>query len=264
MTGNQLLVVEDHAEVLSDSQMQAIAAEIGFAESAFVRRGGGVRIFTCDAEVPQAGHPIIGLAEIIGGPCSTPGRRLTLLTKKGPVGVVSGEAGTWYMSQDPPDWLGHASRRSVAGILRSGASSLVGDSFPIGSTCGLPYALVPVASEAELDALAIDAGASPDAFQAQCELENGLAVYFCLAGAGQAGTCRTRMFCFENGMWVEDVATGSAAGPLACHLAPMDAFVQQGAARRAEIHAAASSRTGGRVKVGGSVRRVASGMWAMR
>ena len=73
MTGNQLLVVEDQkGGVLSTEGMQKIAQEIGFAETAFVQKpttegtAASVRIFTTDSEVPQAGHPIIGLSEIIG------------------------------------------------------------------------------------------------------------------------------------------------------------------------------------------------------
>ena len=150
-TGNQLLVVEDHTDVLSDGAMQSMAAEIGFAESAFVRSDGGVRIFTIDGEVPQAGHPIIGLSEIIGGPCEWPGKQLSIATKKGTIGVVSGsQAGSWFATQDQPDWLGHASRGSVEPLLKRGAEGLVGDDYPVGSTCGLPYALVPVESEMAL------------------------------------------------------------------------------------------------------------------
>ena len=214
MTGNQLLVVEDRADSLSDSAMQAIASEIGFAESAFVRSADAVRIFTVDSEVPQAGHPIIGLSEIIGGPCDRAGRKLSLKTKKGPIGVVSGPtAGTWFASQDPPLWLGHASKQSVASILRFGPLFLCGEQFPIGSTCGLPYALVPVETEAALDALAIEPGASPEAFQAEStELPNGLAVYFYVQT--REARCRTRMFCYEGGAWVETFEGSSKSIPL--------------------------------------------------
>ena len=262
-TGNQLLVVEDRADSLTDEAMQSIASEIGFAESAFVRSKDTVRIFTVDVEVPQAGHPIIGLSEIIGGPCRAHGKQLVLGTKKGPIHVESGEQpGSWFAMQDPPDWLGHASRRSVEPLLKSGAGHLVGDAYPIGSTCGLPYALVPVSSEASLDSLAIDPGAPPDAFQAQCTtLPNGLALYFYVHVA--ATTFRTRMFCHEGGMWIEDVATGSAAGPLACHLAPLRAVFTQGLQRRAEIYVHATRRENDRVQVGGSVVRVASGKWSV-
>ena len=69
------------------------------------------------------------------------------------------------------------------------------------------------------------------------------------------------MFCHEGGRWVEDVATGSAAGPLACLLAPFDGTFTQGASRRAKIEVVATRATGARIRVGGSVARVASGTW---
>jgi len=66
--------------------MQQIAAEIGFAESAFVRSPTGgcaatVRIFTTDAEVPQAGHPIIGLSEVVGS--GVDASEFAMMTNKG-------------------------------------------------------------------------------------------------------------------------------------------------------------------------------------
>ena len=249
LSGNQLLVVEDVDEILSDASMQAIASEIGFAESAFIRNGNVVRIFTTDEEVPQAGHPIIGLSEIMGGETLC---ELELFTRKGPIRTWPGEVkGTWWASQDPPEWLGDVARSSVAALLR-GSAEVVGDSFPVGSTCGLPYALVPVPSEAELDALVVDPSAP-------CDALGGNSVYF-YARTGEA-SCRTRMFCHEGGRWIEDVATGSAAGPLACHLAPLKGTFTQGSSRRATIHVKSTSREGCRVEIGGSVRRVAEGKW---
>lgn len=67
--GNQLAVIPEAAG-LSDRQMQQIAREFNFAESAFVfppeaghtRR---VRIFTPATEVPFAGHPNIGTAFVL-------------------------------------------------------------------------------------------------------------------------------------------------------------------------------------------------------
>ena len=171
------------------------------------------------------------------------------------------------MSQDPPEWLGYASSLSVQCLLRVGAEHLVGDRFPIGSTCGLPYVLVPVDSEAALDELQIDVGGSPNDFQSQCALPNGLALYFYFrrtASASEQPTCRTRMFCHESGMWVEDAATGSAAGPLACHLAPLtNAIFIQGSSRRAIICVRSWLREGARVEVGGSVAEIARGSWAV-
>src|SRR5688572_13748492 len=67
--GNQLAVLPE-AQGLSDRQMQQIAREFNFSESAFVlppERGHTrrVRIFTPAAEVPFAGHPNIGTAFVL-------------------------------------------------------------------------------------------------------------------------------------------------------------------------------------------------------
>lgn len=68
--GNQLAVLIP-ARALSTEEMQRIAREINFSETAFILSGkqdnGGydVRIFTPDAEVPFAGHPTWGTAFII-------------------------------------------------------------------------------------------------------------------------------------------------------------------------------------------------------
>jgi trans-2,3-dihydro-3-hydroxyanthranilate isomerase len=67
--GNQLAVLPE-AQGLSDRQMQQVAREFNFSESAFVlpaeqghmRR---VRIFTPTAEIPFAGHPNIGTAFVL-------------------------------------------------------------------------------------------------------------------------------------------------------------------------------------------------------
>jgi trans-2,3-dihydro-3-hydroxyanthranilate isomerase len=265
MSGNQLLVVEDHADTLSTAAMQQIAKEIGFAESAFVRKPSGgcaaaVRIFTIDAEVPQAGHPIIGLSEVIG--TSLAAEEFTMMTLKGPISVRRGARSTWFASQDPCEWLGMASASSVASLLNADSTSTLvdcGASHPIGSTCGLPYALVAMPSEEALETLSVSPTAPREAFQAQCHLANGLALYFYFRTGESA--VRTRMFCHEGGQWVEDVATGSAAGPLAAHLAPFQGTFTQGSTRRAHIEVKSTSREGARVDIGGAVLLVASGTW---
>ncbi len=68
--GGNPLAVLPQADGLSDRQMQQVAREFNFSESAFVfpseaghtRR---VRIFTPTAEVPFAGHPNIGTAFVL-------------------------------------------------------------------------------------------------------------------------------------------------------------------------------------------------------
>ena len=67
--GNQLAVLPE-AEGLSNSQMQQIAREFNFSESAFVfspelGQTRKVRIFTPTKEIPFAGHPNIGTAFVL-------------------------------------------------------------------------------------------------------------------------------------------------------------------------------------------------------
>ena len=67
--GNPLAVILE-AEGLTDKQMQQIAREFNFSESAFVfppENGNTrkVRIFTPAVEVPFAGHPNIGTAFVL-------------------------------------------------------------------------------------------------------------------------------------------------------------------------------------------------------
>src|SRR6185369_10522419 len=67
--GNPLAVLL-RAEGLSDLQMQQIAREFNYAETAFVFPPGAghtrkVRIFTPAREVPFAGHPNVGTAFVL-------------------------------------------------------------------------------------------------------------------------------------------------------------------------------------------------------
>ena len=70
LEGNQLGVFTD-GRPFSTEQMQAIARELNVSETIFVlppERGGDVRvrIFTPGAELPFAGHPLLGGAFVVG------------------------------------------------------------------------------------------------------------------------------------------------------------------------------------------------------
>ena len=78
-SGNQLAVFTD-ARGLDDATMQALAREISFSETSFVfpaEEGGTarVRIFTPAAELPFAGHPILGTAWVLAQPPLVAGSR---------------------------------------------------------------------------------------------------------------------------------------------------------------------------------------------
>src|SRR5436309_4969607 len=70
LQGNQLGVFVDGRPLLDD-EMQRLAREMNFAETVFLlppKQGGDVwvRIFTPGAELPFAGHPILGSAFVVG------------------------------------------------------------------------------------------------------------------------------------------------------------------------------------------------------
>ena len=64
--GNPLGVFLDGADV-QRSQRQAIAAELGYAETVFVddRARGAIQLFTPELELPLAGHPLVGTAWLL-------------------------------------------------------------------------------------------------------------------------------------------------------------------------------------------------------
>ena len=70
--GNQLAVFTDAREI-PEQWLQPLTREFNFSETAFVypsTAGGDVRIriFTPGAEIPFAGHPVLGSAFVLAGP----------------------------------------------------------------------------------------------------------------------------------------------------------------------------------------------------
>ncbi|HEV2974572.1 MAG TPA: PhzF family phenazine biosynthesis protein [Solirubrobacteraceae bacterium] len=66
-SGNPLGVVRD-AGAIAHARRQAIAAELGYAETVFVGRDAHAQIFTPTIELPFAGHPTVGAAWLLREP----------------------------------------------------------------------------------------------------------------------------------------------------------------------------------------------------
>ena len=207
LEGNQLAVFT-HARGIAPERMQRLAGELNLSETAFVlpARAGAdarLRIFTPRVELAFAGHPVLGAAVALGD-----GRdAMTLETESGPVAVQlrreSERATFGRMRQPIPTW--RAFDRSAAllqalGVERSGV--------PLEA-----YRNGPEHVFVELDSEAAVAALAPD-MRALAAL--GELAVSCFAGAG--ARWKTRMFAPALGV-AEDPATGSAAGPLAVHLA---------------------------------------------
>jgi trans-2,3-dihydro-3-hydroxyanthranilate isomerase len=208
LTGNQLAVFTDGRDV-DDETMQKLAKEMNFSETVFVLPASDgaharIRIFTPVAELPFAGHPVLGSAYVLAGPMQL--GEIRLETQVGVIPVTLEREGAritfGWMSQPVPQHEPFAEATAVEELLGI-QSQLPVELYHQGPG----FAYLEVASREALAAL------SPD-FAALARITDyGIS---CFAGAGSSW--RTRMFAPASGV-PEDPATGSAAGPLAMHLA---------------------------------------------
>ncbi|SDQ98067.1 PhzF family phenazine biosynthesis protein [Actinopolyspora saharensis] len=210
LQGNPVAVFFDSSD-LSSHSMQCIAKEMNLSEVTFVLPPEGkadarIRIFTPVNELPFAGHPMLGTAVALAS--TIPREQLRLETAMGviPCQVASDgtdEALSVRMRQPVPVREPYEHAAELCAALGTSSSTVPVEVYRNGPR----HAFVGLDSIAELSALRPDhkaLTAFPD-----------LAVN-CFAGSEKQW--RTRMFSPAYGV-VEDAATGSAAGPLAVHLA---------------------------------------------
>ena len=210
LEGNQLAVFPEAPEWATED-MQRLARELNLSETVFVlapEYGGDarIRIFTPAAELPFAGHPVLGTAVTVG--IERELEQVTLETGSGPVAVAlqrhAGERGAYgTMLQPIPSWQLFEREHELLAALDVERSELPVEVYVNGPR--LVY--VGLADEQAVAAL------TPDLRALSALGELGVN---CFSGAG--GRWKTRMFAPGLGV-PEDPATGSAAGPLAVHLA---------------------------------------------
>jgi len=211
LAGNQLAVFTD-ARDLTSEDMQELAREMNFSESVFVLPATSrdeadvrIRIFTPGNELPFAGHPVLGAAFVLGAPLQKIVIRLE--TASGVVPVTLEREGPKLvfgsMEQPIPRWEPVANAAEVLAALGVAESGLPVERYELGPG----HLYVELASAAEVAALQPDLAAleraTPDG--ANCFARDG-------------ARWKSRMFAPAHGV-AEDPATGSAAGPLAIHLA---------------------------------------------
>jgi trans-2,3-dihydro-3-hydroxyanthranilate isomerase len=264
LAGNQVAVFTDARE-LPDDMLQPLARELNLSETVYVYppAAGGtirIRIFTPANELPFAGHPTLGTAFVIGQPMQL--ETIVIETGSGPVPVrleregpkiVFGRMEQPIPSIEPFD---EAPLLAALGIERSELPVELYDN-------GMRHVYVALGSEDEVVAL------EPD-MNALARLGSPLGVN-CFAGS--EATWKNRMFAPSSGV-PEDPATGSAAGPLALHLARHgrigwgdEISISQGAEikRPSTLFARAvgSSDEVERIEVGGSAVVVARGEYRL-
>jgi trans-2,3-dihydro-3-hydroxyanthranilate isomerase len=208
LRGNQLGVFTDARDIPEDA-LQPLAKEMAFSETVFVLPAEGdgharIRIFTPSIELPFAGHPVLGSAFVLGGPLQL--GEIRLETGSGVVPVTLERDGArivfGWMQQPIPEFEPFADAEELQKLLGV-RSQLPIELYHLGPT----HVFLELRSEEEVAALAPDFGALARLTHAGVN---------CFAGSGKQW--KTRMFAPADGV-PEDPATGSAAGPLAIHLA---------------------------------------------
>jgi trans-2,3-dihydro-3-hydroxyanthranilate isomerase len=211
--GNQLAVFTD-ARDLDTPTMQALAREMNYSESTFVLpptvddADVRIRIFTPATELPFAGHPTLGSAFVLAGPLSKIVIRLETLSGVVPVAleregpkIVFGR-----MEQPIPTWEPLADPGPILAAL-----GIAGSGLPVER-----YHLGPGHAYFELESAEAVAALQPDFAALERATAGDTLGVNCFARDGSRW--KTRMFAPSSGI-AEDPATGSAAGPLAIHLA---------------------------------------------
>jgi trans-2,3-dihydro-3-hydroxyanthranilate isomerase len=260
LAGNPVAVFTD-ARAIPEPMLQSLARELNLSETVFVypATAGGharIRIFTPGTELPFAGHPVLGTAVVLAAPLQLV--EIVLETGVGPVPIRLDRDGPKIvfgrMTQPVPTSEPFPAAAALLAALGVGRSELPVELYVNGPR----HVYVTLATEAAVAGLRPDFGAVARAAEATVN---------CFAGAGRRW--KTRAFAPAFGI-NEDPATGSAAGPLACHLlrhgrlAPGEEIeIAQGA----EIHRPSTlfARVEGtparitKVEVGGSAVVVARG-----
>ncbi|MDX6422613.1 MAG: trans-2,3-dihydro-3-hydroxyanthranilate isomerase [Gaiellaceae bacterium] len=260
LAGNQLAVFTD-ARNIPDELLQPLAKEMAFSETVFVYPTDAeahvrIRIFTPATEIPFAGHPTLGTAFVLAQPMQ--------------LEVIAIETGSGVV----PVWLEREGPKIVFGRMHQPIPRIEPfDEEPLLAALdverselpvelydnGMRFVYVALRSEDEVAAL------DPDS-RALGRL-GGFGGVNCFAGSGDRW--KSRMFAPHKGV-PEDPATGSAAGPLAVHLARHgrigwgdEITISQGVevGRPSTLYARADGSADAieRVEVGGSAVVVARG-----
>jgi trans-2,3-dihydro-3-hydroxyanthranilate isomerase len=278
-SGNQLAVFRN-ARPLSRTRMQAVAREMNFSETTFVRsdkaRDGGfdVRIFTPNEELPFAGHPTLGTAYVIMQEIlkkRVNGVSLNLKVGKIPVTAVhrGKKLDLLWMKQKQPTFGSEVNAGKVVSTLGLDEAELDAR-FPVEEvSTGVSFIICPLRSRESVERCRVNVEKYQELMK---DTESKGILVFCPGPYDRRNDFHVRMFAPGVGV-LEDPATGSANGCLAAYLVKhrylgkreVNARVEQGyeIGRPSLLHLRASECGGViEVNVGGRVAMVAKGDFA--
>lgn len=205
-------------EELPTGVMQRITQEMRQFETIFLRRTErssrfSARIFTMEEELPFAGHPVIGAGALLHSEFFLKDdiTHLEFAMQDRNINVVSRREGISYVAEmdqgfatiEPP--IPSAKNDTFLKALNLSIEDLAPDlPLQVVST-GLPYLIVPISSNLEHAQIVV-----PD-FEDLLQTVGAKFVYVLQVGSLEGRT-------WDNDGSVEDIATGSAAGPAAVYL----------------------------------------------
>ncbi len=216
------------ADDLTDGQMQAIAAELGASETAFVRESDDadrrIRYFTPTEEVDLCGHATIAAHAHLFADGAVDAGEHTLATNVGDLDIEVEDDGTVWMTQNPPEIREvDVSYERVAAATGLAEEALRGasDDLPLAvSSTGLPFLVAPVTYLSDLG----DASPDFDELVALSEAVDARGVYaFSFDTLDGDSTLHGRAWVPSAGI-KEDPVTGTASGATGAYLEHYGAF----------------------------------------
>ena len=214
--GNPLAVFYE-ADGLSDTDMQALSAEMNLSETTFVlpphdgRNTARVRIFNRSYEMPFAGHPNVGTAYALAMLGLAQGPALRFEEPAGLVEVRLTGNGADIDAPQPLALAGELPEADIAACIGLDPSQVIVTRHrPLRATTGVEFILVEVEPDA-LRQAAPDVAACRRLAANHPELEGRVSIFLY---AAEGPGIRARMFAPLAGTW-EDPATGSANATLA-------------------------------------------------
>lgn len=212
LAGNPLCVFEDGSG-LSDAGMQALALQFNLSETTFIfpsdKATARVRIFTPAMELPFAGHPTLGTAQVVRALRKSPGAgdSITLEMQAGVIPVAAA-GDRWTLQANAPKTRPFDASRSTALAVALGLDAAAFAAPPLWVDTGMEQLLVPLAST---DAVR---RAMPGAALAGFANASGKVSVYCFSPLAEENLLVRFFFGKNAGSVTEDPATGSACANL--------------------------------------------------
>ena len=263
LSGNPLCVFED-GRGLDDATLQALARQLNLSETTFVLPASApgatarVRIFTPSFEMPFAGHPTLGTAQVVRA-LTGAGDRVVLEMKAGLVEVTAvGDRWTLRAARAPATRPPDASDGQLAAMVGLPPGSV---RRPLWVDTGAEQLVLPVATPEQVRAARPDA-ALLSRLARSASMGEQMAYVWAPSGPGQV---LARFFFLASGQLAEDPATGSACANLGgWHLAtgaarPVRLTVSQGEAVGRPSRLGLEVDEAGAIRVSGEVIELGRG-----